>query len=145
MVTLGASALNAGHLAFKQPNPTLATPGAYAETLDQLTHGQQVMELERLCSSLSFHRLAQPDELQLLQQELARMRRLNDLPLACKLQHLRATPVSTRHERHPVCSDLRRRRVARDLLLASEPNGAGCRLAEHAGCVAYGADGRQML
>lgn len=73
-VTLGASALNAGHLAFKQPNPTLATPGAYAETLDQLTHGQQVMELERLCSSLSFHRLAQPDELQLLQQELARMK-----------------------------------------------------------------------
>ena len=74
LITLGASALNAGHLAFKQPNPTLATPGAYAETLDQLTHGQQVMELERLCSSLSFHRLAQPDELQLLQQELARMK-----------------------------------------------------------------------
>ena len=74
VVMLGASALNAGHLAFKQPNPTLATPGAYAETLDQLTHGQQVMELERLCSSLSFHRLAQPDELQLLQQELARMK-----------------------------------------------------------------------
>ena len=93
---------------------------------------------------------------QCVQQELARMRRLNDLPLACKLQaracvsssvapytvcvcptsrncaefqrrspwypstypltrlltdrltvllqHLRATPVSTRHERHPVVS-----------------------------------------
>ena len=67
-------AANGYHLAFKQPNPTLATPGAYAETLDQLTHGQQVAELERLCSSLSFHRLAQPDELQLLQQELARMK-----------------------------------------------------------------------
>ena len=58
----------------RQPNPTLATPGAYAETLDQMSHGQQVAELERLCSSLSFHRLAQPDELQLLQQELRRMK-----------------------------------------------------------------------
>jgi hypothetical protein len=105
------------------------------------------------------------------------MQRLNDLPLSCKLQHLRASvstcadtsrslravstgyasrppacrahlgrraacpegapwvrvpasgvpcaprtvapQVSTRHARHPVCSDLRRRRVALDLLLAS--------------------------
>ena len=30
------------------------------------------------------------------------MQRLNELPLTCKLQHLHAAPVSTRHERHPV-------------------------------------------
>ena len=65
---------SAYHVAFKQRNPTLATPGTYAETLDRLTYGQQVDELERLCSSLSFHRLAQPEELHLLQQELTRMK-----------------------------------------------------------------------
>ena len=61
------------NLALRQ-HPSLANPGTYAESVAQLTHGQQVEELQRLCSSLSFHRLAQPEELQLLQQELARMK-----------------------------------------------------------------------
>ena len=68
---VGSSAYN---LAFRQRNPSLSNPGTYAESVAQLTHGQQIAELERLCSSLSVNRLAQPEELQLLQQELARMK-----------------------------------------------------------------------
>ena len=58
----------------QQRNPSLANPGTYAESVAQLTHVQQVAELERLCSSLSVNRLAQPEELRLLRQELARMK-----------------------------------------------------------------------
>ena len=65
---------SAYNLAFRQRNPSLANPGTYAESVAQLTHEQQITELERLCSSLSVNRLAQPEELQLLQQELARMK-----------------------------------------------------------------------
>lgn len=66
---VGSTAYN---LAFRQRNPSLSNPGTYAESVAQLTHGQQIAELERLCSSLSVNRLAQPEELQLLQQELDR-------------------------------------------------------------------------
>ena len=59
---------------FRQRNPSLANPGTYAESVARLTHEQQVAELERLCSSLSVNRLAQPEELRLLRQELARMK-----------------------------------------------------------------------
>ena len=73
---VGSSAYN---LAFRQRNPSLSNPGTYAESVAQLTHGQQIAELERLCSSLSVNRLAQPEELQLLQQELARMKSEGDI------------------------------------------------------------------
>ena len=59
---------------FRQRNPSLANPGTYAESVARLTHEQQITELERLCSSLSVNRLAQPEELRLLRQELARMK-----------------------------------------------------------------------
>ena len=59
---------------FRQLNPSLANPGTYAESVARLTHEQQITELERLCSSLSVNRLAQPEELRLLRQELARMK-----------------------------------------------------------------------
>ena len=59
---------------FRQRNPSLANPGTYAESVARLTHEQQLAELERLCSSLSVNRLAQPEELRLLRQELARMK-----------------------------------------------------------------------
>ena len=39
------------------------------------------------------------------------MQRLNDLPLSCKLQHVRTTPISTRHERHPVVRHASRART----------------------------------
>ena len=61
------------NLPFRQPTPSTNT-ATYAISVSRLTYGQQVAELERLCSSLSTHRLAMPDELQLLQQELARMK-----------------------------------------------------------------------
>ena len=59
---------------FRQRNPSLANPGTYADSVARLTHEQQITELERLCSSLSVNRLAQPEELRLLRQELARMK-----------------------------------------------------------------------
>ena len=59
---------------FRQRNPSLANPGTYADSVARLTHEQQLAELERLCSSLSVNRLAQPEELRLLRQELARMK-----------------------------------------------------------------------
>ena len=67
----GSSAYN---FPFRQRNPSLANPGTYAESVARLTHEQQLAELERLCSSLSVNRLAQPEELRLLRQELARMK-----------------------------------------------------------------------
>ena len=67
----GTSAYN---LAFRQRNPSLSQPGAYVESVARLTSGQQVAELELACSSLEYHRLAMPEELQLLQQEVARMK-----------------------------------------------------------------------
>ena len=48
---------------------------------------------------------------QVVAQELARMQRLNDLPLSCKLQHVRTTPISTRHERHTVVRHASRART----------------------------------
>ena len=60
--------------------------------------------MERLCSSLSVNRLAQPEELQLLQQELARMKSEGaissslDDPMAelkrCQCHQLRALEVA---------------------------------------------------
>ena len=72
LVTLlaGSTAYN---LPFRKPNPSIDT-ATYAASVTQLTYEQQVAELDRLCSSLSTHRLAMPEELQLLQQELARMK-----------------------------------------------------------------------
>jgi len=75
---VGCTAYN---LPLRQPVSSIRA-ATYAESVARLTCGQQVVELERLCSSVSReHRLAMPEELQLLQQELARMKyaiRLSD-------------------------------------------------------------------
>ena len=60
---------------FRQRKPS----ATYVESVALLTYGQQVEELEQLCAAVSLHRLAMPVELQLLQEELARMKCLQRL------------------------------------------------------------------